>query len=680
MIMSRQREKKPSMQTILIANRGEIAVRLIRTVQRMGYRAAAVYSDIDANAPHVRMADCAVRIGPPLPRDSYLNIDAILAAASKQSADAIHPGYGFLAENAQFAQAVLDRGLIWIGPPPEAMRSMGNKAAAKRLLAGKSVPLLPGYHGAAQDDATLLAEAARVGLPLMIKAAAGGGGRGMRLVQQADELASALTRARSEAQQAFGSGDLILEGALLAPRHIEVQIFADTHGNVVHLGERDCSVQRRHQKIIEETPSPAVTSALRAQLGSTAVEVARACGYAGAGTVEFLLDADGSFWFMEMNTRLQVEHPVTEAITGIDLVEWQLRVAEGAALPLTQEQIDSRLAVGGHAIEVRLCAEDPAHDFLPQAGRVALWRAPLQIRVDHALEDGQAISPYYDSMAVKLIAHAATREEARRKLVQQLGDCILLGIPSNQDFLIEALSHPEFAEGRADTAFIAKHFAEREPHTADWPSMIMAATLLLACRPQPCCPQELLGWSSNASLEHDVELELDGVRCRFIARPEGAGKWLLRMQDRSAHATIERCTGNQLRMQLDGTPHAPAYAINGETIHFRHAGRNHALKDLTYRQADRKKDGVADGIVRAPMNGRVAMLHARQGQMISAGRPLIVLEAMKMEHTLAAPCSGILHLLHVEEGEQVAPGKIMAEIVNAPMKADGLHWITAAVR
>ncbi len=661
-----------AMQTILIANRGEIALRLMRTARRMGYRTVAVYSDADAAAPHVRLADSACRIGPGPARESYLKIDAILDSARRQGADAVHPGYGFLAENADFAQAVQDAGLTWIGPPPAAMRSMGNKAGAKRLLADQDVPLLPGYQGMDQSDAVLRQEAVRIGLPLMIKAAAGGGGRGMRLVQEESELPSALARARSEAQQAFGSAELILERALVAPRHVEVQVFADACGNVVHLGERDCSVQRRHQKIIEEAPSPAVTPALRAQLGAAAVAAARACAYVGAGTVEFLLDAQGAFWFMEMNTRLQVEHPVTEAISGLDLVEWQLRVAAGEALPLTQEQIDARLASGGHAIEVRLCAEDPARDFLPQAGRVARWRAPEQLRVEHALEDGQTISPYYDSMVAKLIAHAATREGARRRLAHQLSECVLLGIPSNQDFLLACINHAEFAAGRADTGFIAAHFPlpACPPASVDWRTQIAAAALLLACRLREDgqrYPDELRGWSSSAALDYTLEFELDGMRCKLLAEPHGSHGWRLQSDGRADEVLIAAHGTNQLQLQIGSAAHLLActivYAPQDGAIHFRTEGRNHVLRDLTYQPLQQKKNGAADGILRAPMNGRVTLQLAKPGQAVTAGQTLIVLEAMKMEHALAAPCDGLLQALHVSDGEQVAPGKLLAEIM-----------------
>ncbi len=655
------------MKTILIANRGEIAVRLLQTIQHMGFRGVAVYSDADVDALHVRLADGACRIGPAPARESYLKIEAILDAAKNLNADAIHPGYGFLAENAEFAQAVMDAGLIWIGPPPAAMRSMGNKAGAKRLLADRGVPMLPGYQGKEQDHATLLKEAARIGMPLMIKAAAGGGGRGMRLVTDACEIESSLARARSEAEQAFGSGELILERALIAPRHIEIQVFADTQGNVIHLGERDCSVQRRHQKIIEETPSPAMTPELREQMGKAGVEAARACGYVGAGTVEFLLDADGNFWFMEMNTRLQVEHPVTEAITGLDLVEWQLRVAMGESLPFTQEQVDEQLAQGGHAIEVRLCAEDPAHDFLPQAGLVAIWREPQEIRVEHALEDGQVISPYYDSMVGKLISHSSTREEARRKLVQQLNECVLLGIPTNQDFLIECLNHPEFISGKANTGFIGEFFSADKLKTlpSDFTQRSLAAGLLLASRMQNVrqnFPDELRGWNSNSSLEYPIEFDLDGMPHTLTAQADGAGGWQLRDGKQTASIKIKSSSPHALELKVQDETYCLAYANQDNRLYFRAAGRNHVLTDLANQPAQKKNAGTSDGILRAPMNGRVTLLKARPGESVIAGQTLIVLEAMKMEHTLTSPYNGILKATYTTEGEQVAPGKMLMEV------------------
>jgi geranyl-CoA carboxylase alpha subunit len=650
------------MNSILVANRGEIALRIMRTAKRMGYSCIAVYSDPDADAPHVRMADAACRIGPAPARESYLNGTSILHAARLAGADAVHPGYGFLAENADFAQAVLDAGLVWIGPPPEAMRAIGNKAGAKRLLAQRDVPMLPGYQGTAQDDATLLREAARIGLPLMIKAAAGGGGRGMRLVHASEELVGAMARARSEAMQAFGSAELILEHALVAPRHVEVQVFADIHGNVVHMGERDCSVQRRHQKLIEEAPSPAVNPEQRVRLGAAALEVGRACGYVGAGTVEFLLDADGAFWFMEMNTRLQVEHPVTEAITGLDLVEWQLRVARGEALPLSQADIDARLAAGGHAIEVRLCAEDPVQDFLPQSGRIGAWVAPGSLRVEHALEDGIEASPDYDSMLAKLVAHGETREVARRKLLHGLADCVLLGITSNQDFLSDCLAHDEFEAGRATTAFVARYMAPYVRSGAGWETRCAAAALLLALREQGTArryPAELGGWSSSLPFEDELLFELDGERGCLHARATGPGAWTLQSDQNRAQIHVEQSAPATLRLRIDGEMQEAfllRIAAAGDAWHWRAGMRNHCVRDLAYLPALGLDAGNGGGLVRAPMNGKVTSLQAAPGDIVHVGQALMVLEAMKMEHVIAAPCGGRVDTVHVAAGDQVAPG------------------------
>lgn len=655
------------MHTLLIANRGEIAVRIMGTARRMGLRTAAVHSDADRDAVHVRTADCARRIGPPPARDSYLNIEAILEAARCLGADAVHPGYGFLAENAGFAEAVLDAGLTWIGPPPGAMRTMGNKAGAKRLLRERGVPLLPGYQGQDQSDEVLLQEARRVGLPLMIKAAAGGGGRGMRLVEDEGDLAPQLARARSEAMQAFGSGELILERALASPRHVEVQVFADTHGNVVHLGERDCSVQRRHQKIIEETPSPAVTPDLRQQLGAAAVEAARACGYAGAGTVEFLLDADGGFWFMEMNTRLQVEHPVTEAVTGLDLVEWQIRVAAGERLPLAQPDIDARLAAGGHAIEVRLCAEDPALDFLPQAGRIAVWRAPAQERCDHALRDGAELPAEYDSMVAKLIAHGAGREEARQRLLRQLDDCVLLGLATNQDFLAACLAHPTFMQGRATTGFIDAFFppGRRQAAKPDAALVALAAGLVLVRRQAAVerrYPDALAGWSSNGILPAGVEFCLDGSPCRCDALAAGPDAWTIAAGERTVRVGVASRSADMLHLDVDGLGIPVVFGEQDGRIHFRCRGRNHVVEDTGWRPVRSGRETGSDGLLRAPMNGKVTVMHVRPGDRVSSGQPVLVLEAMKMEHSVTAPCEGVIRVLHVGDGEQVAPGRILAEI------------------
>ena len=466
---------------LLIANRGEIARRVIRTARQMGIQTVAVYSDADRDALHVHEADTACALGGTLSADSYLRIDKLLQAARDSGADAVHPGYGFLSENAEFAQAVIDAGLTWVGPPPEAIRALGSKSAAKALALQHGVPCLPGYFGADQSDATFTAQAEQLGLPLMVKAVAGGGGRGMRLVTDMAQLLPALHSARSEALAGFGNGDLLLERALLRPRHIEVQVMADTQGHCIHLGERDCSVQRRHQKIIEESPSPAVTPALREQLGQAAIALAKSAGYVGAGTVEFLLDeaqADKPFYLMEMNTRLQVEHPVTELLTGLDLVEWQLRIARGESLPLAQA--DVRLQ--GHAIEVRLCAED--EHFTPQTGTVLAFAAPGGLRFDHALHAGAVVTPHYDAMLGKLIAHAPTRAEAIDRLRTGLDQTAVLGLPTNRAFLAACLQHPVFRAGEALIPFLAEQADAAEPGVVDARERLVGVGVLVHRRAQ----------------------------------------------------------------------------------------------------------------------------------------------------------------------------------------------------
>ena len=532
--------------SLLIANRGEIALRIMRTAKRMGLRTIAVYSDADRAAPHVRAADAAVHIGGSAPKDSYLNIEAILRAEG----DAVHPGYGFLSENPQFAEQVLKAGRVWIGPPPSSIRSMGDKANAKAIAAKAGVPVLPTYDKSPE-------------FPVMIKALAGGGGRGIRFVFTEKEFPDALRTAQSEAGHSFGDTRVLLEKALLNPRHVEVQIFADSHGNCIHLGERDCSVQRRHQKLIEESPSPAVDASLRAVMGAAAIKAAQAVGYVGAGTVEFLLE-NGKFWFMEMNTRLQVEHPVTEAITGLDLVEWQLRVAAGEPLPAKQEDI----RFSGHSIEVRLCAEDPEKNFLPQAGTLALWTPSTAVRVDHALESGISIPPFYDSMIAKLIAHAPTRDEARAKLAAALDETVALGIPTNKAFLASVLRNKSFANGEATTDFLS-HFNFTGEEFGEWS-----------------------GWSNN-----------------------------------------------------------PAHRSRGSERFFERNARNNPL---------RQKD-ASDGRLVAPMNGRVVAVNAKVGETVEAGKALVVLEAMKMEHGLDLPFSLKVKAIHVTAGAQVAPGNLLME-------------------
>ena len=587
--------------SLLVANRGEIALRVMRTAKRMGLRTIAVYSDADRDAPHVRAADTAFHIGGSSPRDSYLNIKAILQAEG----EAVHPGYGFISESADFAEAVLRSGRIWVGPPPAAIRAMGDKANAKAIAAKAGVPVLPTYETNPE-------------FPVLIKAVAGGGGRGIRLVRSQENLENEMKTARSEAMHGFGDDRLILEKALENARHVEVQVFADSHGNCIHLGERDCSVQRRHQKLVEESPSPAVNAKLRAAMGAAAIAVAAAVRYVGAGTVEFLLGENGKFWFMEMNTRLQVEHPVTEAVTGLDLVEWQLRVAAGERLPAKQEQV----SMAGHAIEVRLCAEDPDRNFLPQAGSLALWKPSNAVRVDHALDSGVAITPFYDSMIAKLIAHAPSRNEAREKLAAALDETIALGIRTNKAFLAAVLRDEDFAAGKATTGFLAeKSFPGEKAAESD---SILAASLLAGDY------GEWTGWSNNPAHRSRVRFDDDVVSFSLTTR-------------------ISR-TGEEL-------PHT----VDGETVHFARGGASFAFRNTLYDPPKKKGAGAGDGRLVAPMNGRVVAVNAKVGETVAAGKALVVLEAMKMEHGLEFPFSLKVMAIHVKAGAQVAPGNLLVE-------------------
>jgi len=560
----------------------------MRTAKRMGLATVAVYSDADRNAPHVKAADSAVHIGGSSPKDSYLNIASILKAAG----DAVHPGYGFLAENPDFAEAVQKTGRVWIGPPAAAIRAMGDKANAKLVAAKVGVPVLPTF----EKDPEF---------PVMIKAVAGGGGRGIRVVVRREDLPVEMKRAQSEAEHSFGDSRVLLEKALRHPRHVEIQVFGDAHGNCIHLGERDCSVQRRHQKLVEESPSPAVGPELRARMGEAAVKVARAVGYVGAGTVEFLLE-DGKFWFMEMNTRLQVEHPVTEAVTSLDLVEWQLRIAAGEALPVQQEGV----RFTGHAIEVRLCAEDPARDFLPQAGTLALWHPPAGVRVDHALESGTVISPYYDSMIAKLIAHAPTRDEARAQLAAALDEAVALGMPTNKAFLAAVLRDEDFSAGKATTDFLSRFEFKGEE-----PDLQTAAALLAGDY------GEWTGWSNNPA---------HGARARF--------------------------NGEVIAFSASKKPALP-HVVDGHTVHY----SGFTLRNTLYDPPERKSAGASDGRLVAPMNGRVVTVSGQAGEKVHAGTPLVVLEAMKMEHGLDLPFSVRIKAVHVAAGAQVGPGKLLVE-------------------
>jgi 3-methylcrotonyl-CoA carboxylase alpha subunit/geranyl-CoA carboxylase alpha subunit len=647
------------MKKLLIANRAEIARRVIRTAHRMGIATVAVYSDPDRDALHVQEAGSAVALGGGSSADSYLRIDKLLQAAKASGADAVHPGYGFLSESAEFAQAVIDAGLIWVGPPPAAIRALGSKSAAKQLALAHGVPCLPGYHGAAQDDETLASEAQRIGLPLMVKAVAGGGGRGMRLVTDWAQMLSALKSARSEALAGFGCGDLLLERALLNPRHVEVQVFADAHGHCIHLGERDCSVQRRHQKIIEESPSPAVSDAMRAELGRCAVALSQAAGYVGAGTVEFLLDGD-QFWFMEMNTRLQVEHPVTEMLTGLDLVEWQLRVARGEPLALTQEQV----RLNGHAIEVRLCAED--EHFNPHTGEVLRFEAPLEnanLRFDHALAQGLVVTPHYDAMLGKLIAHEPTRDGAIDRLTHALGQTAVLGLPTNRAFLAACLQHPVFRAGGATIPFSQHHAEElRETLQADRATGRIAAALAVlyanSAPPQnlPCpYPRSLrLGWG-----ESEVST--------FAVQALGAGEVRVHTAEGNEYrAQLQASNDGQQRITLDGVDwHARAVQVNAGRWHVQLTGGASQtsaelwLDDLSHAPVQAAGTAGPSHELRAPFNGKLMAVHAVVGQAVARGETLLVIESMKLEHALAAPRDAVVAELLVEPGAQVAPGQLL---------------------
>ena len=637
------------MKTLLIANRGEIARRIMHTGRRMGLRTVAVYSDADRDAPHVREADAAVRLGAAAPRESYLNIAAIIAAAKRAGADSVHPGYGFLAENADFAQAVIDAGLTWVGPPPTAIRQMGDKANAKRIARAAGVPTIPGIELDADGVAASSVLDIHVDYPVMIKAAAGGGGRGIRLVREPAELGAAVESARSEAQHAFGDGRLLIEHAVSQARHIEVQVFADAHGNVVHLGERDCSVQRRHQKLIEESPSPAVDAALREQLGAAAVALARAVSYVGAGTVEFLLGADNQFYFMEMNTRLQVEHPVTEGVTGTDLVEWQLRVAMGERF--TRQQCDIRFS--GHAIEARLCAEDPADNFLPQAGRIALWRPADSVRTDHALESGAVISPHYDSMIAKVIARGATRDEARERLARGLDDTVVLGVPTNKAFLADVLRDDEFAAQGATTDFLGRRFATIEAARPDAATLAIAAALLAA----HAAFGEWNSWSNNPGRAMRVKFADIDVALRFAT-----GTYHASAAGSDITLRIASLDPPHARVVLDQVDETVTFLIEDGTAHLARAGRNYSLENTILAPPQRRAAAASDGRLVAPMNGRVVAVHVTAGDTVVAGRALVVLEAMKMEHGLSVPAPARVKAVHVAPGAQVAPGHLLIEL------------------
>ena len=669
-----------SIRKILIANRGEIAVRVIQTARRLGISTVAVYSDADVEAPHVALADEAILIGPGPVGESYLVIDNILDAARQTNADAIHPGYGFLSENADFADAVQKAGLIFIGPDAEAISLMGNKAAAKRRMIEAGVPCVPGYEDADQSDERLIQAAKEIKFPIMVKATAGGGGRGMRLVQDMDEFKSALVTARSEAANAFGSDELILEKAIIYPRHVEIQVFADRYGHVVHLGERDCSVQRRHQKVIEESPCPVMTPELRADMGAAAVEAARNINYVGAGTVEFLLDQSGAYYFLEMNTRLQVEHPVTEMVTGLDLVELQIKVAQGDTLDLQQEDV----SLDGHAIEVRLYAEDPNNDFMPATGKIAAWRPAVMenVRFDDGVVEGQNISPFYDPMVAKVIAYGDDRETARKRLVEALRQTALLGPATNRDFLVTCLEKETFIKGEATTAFIGEIFGETG-YTAEPLSSEMVALQgvlhFIHDREQALSraisvPDALKNFSTSGSLQTPYSLLIGdevfdltvsstkvGSYHVDIAVEEGADKVLIETHDVeqvSPDVSISFNVNNQIIKSLA--------VIESNVLYHALQSADTAIFLSSINQlvvTDDGGDGSAGGLVTAPLHGRVIDVFVKVGDKVAEGQKLAIVEAMKMQHEIFSEVEGNVVDVRIVSDQQVSVNDLMIEIV-----------------
>ena len=634
--------------SVLIANRGEIACRIARTAKRLGLRTVAVYAEADAGALHVRSCDEAYCIGAAEPRESYLSIERLIAAARRAKAECIHPGYGFLSENADFAEACGEAGIVFVGPPAAAIRAMGLKDRAKTLMEKAGVPIVPGYHGERQDAKFLKEKAYEIGYPVLIKPAAGGGGRGLRRVDKHADFEAALEGAMRESQSAFGSGRVLLEKYIASPRHIEIQVFADQNGNTIHLGERDCSLQRRHQKVIEEAPAPGMTAPLRAQIGAAAIEAAKAVGYCGAGTVEFVADgtrglrADG-FWFIEMNTRLQVEHPVTEAVTGLDLVEWQLRVAAGENLPLAQSQI----RFDGHAVEARVYAEDPERGFLPSTGAIVALELPRDIRVDSGVAAGDQVTPYYDAMIAKLIAHALTRDAALERLAHALDRTFVAGLHSNVAFLANVCRADEFRRGHVDTGFIDRNLA------------------MLGAIPQP---------RDNAAAAAGVAHLLDAAAAAAIGddAPEPDSPWAMRdgfqlggvrsvtlaieIDGESTNATVIY-TKDGAGVAVDGAAPATDGKVfaAGQDAYVLRGGRQTRvrLKDFS---AATSAASASDGVVKAPMHGRVLELLARVGDRVALGQRLAVIEAMKMEHTMRAPFAGIVMQVPVSTGAQVVEG------------------------
>ena len=665
--------------TLLVANRGEIACRVMRTARRMGLKTVAVYSDADATARHVREADEAVRLGSAAARESYLNIDAVIDAAKRTGTGAIHPGYGFLSENGSFVKALEEAGITFVGPPASAIAAMGDKSAAKARMANAGVPLVPGYHGDDQDDTLLRTEADNIGYPVMLKASAGGGGKGMRVVESGDGFQAALDGCRRESKAAFGDDRMLIEKYLVQPRHVEVQVFCDRHGNGVYLFERDCSVQRRHQKVIEEAPAPGMTAELRSAMGDAAVRAAQEIGYVGAGTVEFLLDIDGSFYFMEMNTRLQVEHPVTEMITGQDLVEWQLRVAMGEPLPCTQDE----LTITGHSFEARIYAEDPDQDFLPATGLLTRFALDLegaglsvdQVRLDSGVESGDAVSMHYDPMLAKLIVHGADRDAALATLNRALAALDVQGVVTNRAFLMRLATHPGFKNVELDTRFIERNeatlFAPRSYSMEAYASAALIGLHQLAQECESDSPWDRHdGFRLNAP--HTIRIALcdpanvqtadndDAVVIVEGKRNAGESLWNLTIGDDTLTASLQPLTGDAVAVTLNG---------HRRRLQARRDGHVVVMADpsgetrLFWRRIDAIDHGhhETESTLTAPMNGTVVALLVQPGAAVEKGMPLMVMEAMKMEHTMTAPTDGSVETFHFQAGDTVSQGAVLLD-------------------
>lgn len=641
---------------ILIANRGEIACRVIRTARNLGYRTVAVFSDADRDAPHVALADEAVHIGASPAAESYLRFDALLDAARKTGADALHPGYGFLSENAAFAQACADAGVVFIGPPASAIEAMGDKALAKRRMLDAGVPCAPGYLGADQSDAALIAEAEKLGFPLLVKAVAGGGGRGMRLVRHFSELQQGIDGARREATSAFGDGTLMLERLIDNGRHIEIQVFADAHGNAVYLGERDCTAQRRRQKVIEEAPSPVVTPAMREAMGKDAVAAALAVGYRGAGTVEFIVDDQLKHYFLEMNTRLQVEHPVTECITGYDLVEWQLQVAAGEPLPARQEDI----TLTGHAIEARLYVEDPYTGFAPQTGQVVWWQPARAlhagVRIDDGIRCGSVVSPFYDPMVAKVIVHGRDRDDAIRRLRAALANTPLLGLKNNGRFLSDLVDHPAFRKAEMTTTLIDQWLEQGEPllqATAPGDTVWLVAAMALAM-------QHGNSWRANSVAAFDLKLQNGEVVRSVRVRADRMGGIALTLDSAVVQATVVSFADGLLRFALHGVVQSAIAVVSGSELHLALDGHAFVFSEVSaFPNADALKDASR---ARSPVAGKVTQILVAPGAAVQEGQQMVCVEAMKMEMWLCAEAPGTVQAVHATVGDQVESGALLVAI------------------